>query len=242
MPPVKPKIAANAPISGPSELDFATVLAAGVHDMKNSLFLLLQSIEEVAAEVESPQHRSRLADIHYETQRLNTGLMQLLSLYRQHNNSLPVNKDEQFIDELADDLAANNQFYAEHHGIQLTTEVLNDSSWYFDHNLILVLLNDVLINALRYAKNEVQVKLSIDSTKHELVIEVFDDGPGYPDNMLDAHNLGPTELKLSAGRTGLGLYFSHLIAQAHRAGEKQGSITLTNDSPLGGSRFTLRLP
>lgn len=242
MPPVKPKKAAKGSMPAPSELDFATVLAAGVHDMKNSLFLLLQSIEEVAAEVESPQHRSRLADIHYETQRLNTGLMQLLSLYRQNNNALPVNKDEQFIDELADDLMANNQFYAEHHGVQLTTETINDSSWYFDHNLILVLLNDVVINALRYAKTQVHIQLSIDSTTHELVIEVFDDGPGYPDNMLDMHICGPAGIKLSSGRTGLGLYFSHLIAQAHQTGEKQGSITLTNDSPLGGSRFTLRLP
>src|SRR5690554_4139695 len=154
MPPVKPKIAANAPMSTPQELDFATVLAAGVHDMKNSLFLLIQSIEEVADEVESPQHRSRLADIHYETQRLNTGLMQLLSLYRQSNNTLPVTKNELYLDELADDLLANNQFYAQHHCVQLTTETLSNKSWFFDHDLILLLLNDVIINALRYAKQQ----------------------------------------------------------------------------------------
>ncbi len=242
MPPVKPKVNAKLSATTPQQLDFATVLAAGVHDMKNSLFLLLQSIEEVAAQVESPQPRSRLADIHYETQRLNTGLMQLLSLYRQNHDRLLVNTEEHFLDELADDLLANNQFYAQHHGIELRAEALSDHSWFFDHNLILVLLNDVVINALRYATKQVQVKLGIDSINQELVIEVFDDGPGYPQAMLDTYQIGPAGVALSSGRTGLGLYFSHLIAQAHQTDNKQGSIVLTNDSPLGGSRFTLRLP
>ncbi|HLV47987.1 MAG TPA: HAMP domain-containing sensor histidine kinase [Aliidiomarina sp.] len=242
MPPVKQKAGAETAISGPKELDFATVLAASVHDMKNSLFLLLQSIEQVAAEVESPQPRSRLADIHYETQRLNTGLMQLLSLYRENHNQLPVNKDEQFLDELADDLVANNQFYARHHGVELNVNILDDSSWFFDRNLILVLLSDVVINALRYAEKNVQINLGIDQLNNELVIEVFDDGKGYPQIMLDSYQAGPADMVLSSGRTGLGLYFSHLIAQAHRNKGRQGSIALSNDSPLGGSRFTLRLP
>lgn len=242
MPPVKPNLSAKLPTTTPPQLDFATVLAAGVHDMKNSLFLLLQSIEEVTAQVKSPQPRSRLADIHYETQRLNTGLMQLLSLYRHNHDHLLVNTEEHFLDELADDLIANNQFYAQHHGITLTAEAFSDNSWFFDHNLILVLLNDVVINALRYAKKQVQVNLGVDSVNHELVIEVLDDGPGYPQCMLDSYQIGPAGVALSSGRTGLGLYFSHLIAQAHQTDNRQGSITLTNDSPLGGSRFTLRLP
>ncbi len=240
--PVKQKTGAKAPSLPPHKLDFATILAASVHDMKNSLFLLLQSIEQVAEEVKSPQPRSRLADIHYETQRLNTGLIQLLSLYRQENDSLPVSKEEQFIDELADDIVANNQFYAQHHGVELVVEATHEGSWFFDLNLILVLLNDVVINALRYANQKVQVNLGINRVSNELIIEVLDDGPGYPQSMLDTYQVGPAGVVLSTGRTGLGIYFSHLIAQAHRDNGREGSITLSNDSPLGGSRFTLRLP
>lgn len=223
-------------------IDFATVLGASVHDMKNSLFLLLQSIEQVAQEVESPKPRAQLADIHYETQRLNTSLIQLLTLFRHEQKALPVNREEYFLDELADDLVASSHFYAEHHKTELSTEIRSNGSWYFDHQLILVLLNDVLINAMRYATSKVQMVFGIDDINHELVIEVHDDGPGYPQEMLDNYHAGPGSIELSAGRTGLGLFFSRLIAEAHREGAREGSILLSNDSHLGGSRFTLRLP
>ncbi|RUO40508.1 ATP-binding protein [Aliidiomarina taiwanensis] len=225
-----------------SPIDFATVLAASVHDMKNGLFLLLQSIEQVAAEVESAQPRSRLADIHYETQRLNTGLMQLLSLYRQSHDHLPLNMQEVFLDDIADELVANNQFYARHHHVELRVDLVNEGSWYFDQHLVLVLLNDVVINALRYAKQQVQVKLGVDTVLNRFYVEVHDDGEGYPQSMIDSMGIEPGNMVLSAGRTGLGLYFSHLIAQAHQQNNKQGSIWLSNDSPLGGSKFTLQLP
>lgn len=232
----------TSPEKSQGSIDFATVLAASVHDMKNSLFLLLQSIEQVAAEVKSAQPRSRLADIHYETQRLNTGLMQLLSLYRQSHDHLPMNSQEVFIDDMADELIANNQFYARHHDIELSIEILSEGSWYFDQHLVLVLLNDVVINALRYAKHKVHVKLGIDTILNRFYIEVHDDGEGYPQNMIDSLSIEPSNMVLSAGRTGLGLYFSHLIAQAHQKDGIQGSIWLSNESPLGGSKFTLQLP
>ncbi|MCC5855358.1 MAG: HAMP domain-containing histidine kinase [Idiomarina sp.] len=223
-------------------LDFATVLAASVHDMKNSLFLLQQAIEQVAEEVEKPQPRRRLADIHYETQRLNTGLMQLLSLFRHDQQALPINREEHFLDELGDDIVAANQFYAQHHNVELSFEAADDASWFFDQNLIVMLLNDVVINALRYAKTQVMVHLGIDAITDEMVVEVHDDGQGYPQSMIDSLRAGPGAMELRSGRTGLGLYFSHLIAEAHQAGKRAGSITLSNDSKLGGSLFTLRLP
>mgnify|MGYP001398917215 CR=1 FL=1 len=225
-----------------TSIDFATVLAASVHDMKNGLFVLLQSIEQVASEVESPQPRRRLADIHYETQRLNTSLMQLLSLYRQSHAHLPITMQEVFLDEIAEELVASNQFYARHHHVELCVEVLNEGSWYLDQNLILVLLNDVLINALRYAKQKVLVKLGIDPTLNRFFVEVHDDGEGYPQTMLDNLAVEPSNMVINAGRTGLGLYFSHLIAKAHQQNNQQGAILLSNDSPLGGSKFTLHLP
>lgn len=224
------------------QLDFSTVLAACVHDMKNSLFLLLQSIETVAAEVKSSQPRRQLADIHYETQRLNTRLMQLLSLYRQNYGHLPLNQEEQYFDELADDLLANNQFYAQQHHIELNIQVVHEGSWFFDRNLVAVLLNDVIINALRYAKEKVMVTIGIDSLSNECVIEVCDDGSGYPQQMLDQYRAGPSHMDIRSGQTGLGLYFAQLIAQAHRQNQREGSIYLTNNSALGGSQFTLRLP
>ena len=47
---------------------------------------------------------------------------------------------------------------------------------------------------------------------------------------------------MKGSRTGLGLFFAKLIAEAHEYKGQQGFIKLENSSSLGGSRFTLYLP
>ena len=87
-------------------IDFSSVLAAAVHDMKNSLCLLIQSIESLAENLppENSQANEKVASVHYEATRLNTNLVQILSLYRAELNQLPVTIDECFIDDLFEDV------------------------------------------------------------------------------------------------------------------------------------------
>lgn len=220
--------------------DFSTILGAAVHDMKNSLWLLLQNIEEVAADLEgSPAARS-LADIQYEAQRLNTGLVQLLSLYRNEQNELPVNLEEQFIDELVEELIADNEFYAKRHHIELESSVEPGLTCFLDKSLITVLLQDVVINGLRYARSKVIIEASKEQSSGMLLIKISDNGEGYPPTMLNTqHQMAAADI--SSGRTGLGLYFARRIASAHIRKQRCGQITLLN-SPQGGSIFELRLP
>ncbi|RUO26099.1 ATP-binding protein [Aliidiomarina minuta] len=220
--------------------DFSTILGAAVHDMKNSLWLLLQNIEEVAADLEgSPAARS-LADIQYEAQRLNTGLVQLLSLYRNEQDALPVNLEEQFIDELVEELIAENEFYAKRHNIELQHSVEAGLTCFMDKSLITVLLQDVVINGLRYARSKVTIEASREQSSGMLLLRVSDDGEGYPPAMLNTqHQMATADI--SSGRTGLGLYFAHRIASAHVRQQGCGQITLQNSSQ-GGSVFELRLP
>jgi hypothetical protein len=49
-------------------------------------------------------------------------------------------------------------------------------------------------------------------------------------------------LSLAAGRTGLGLFFAHLIANAHRNQQRRGFIELSNGGEFGGAVFRLTLP
>lgn len=222
----------------PDPADFTTILGAAVHDMKNSLWLLLQNIESVASDLEgSPAGRS-LADIQYEAQRLNTGLMQLLSLYRNEQAALPINTEEQFLDELLEELQENNRFYADRHDITLSVAASDNLAWYMDKTLITVMLQDVVINALRYAKSHVSMKA--EQCGDRLRIEIRDDGPGYPEDMLqDATEMRVADIE--SGRTGLGLYFASRIAQAHTRHDVHGSIRLQNNDQ-GGSIFELWLP
>lgn len=62
--------------------DFSAILASSAHDMKNSLCLLIQLIEEVSEQVPQGSATENMAKVHYEAQRINSGLIQLLTLYR----------------------------------------------------------------------------------------------------------------------------------------------------------------
>ncbi|MFB1035417.1 MAG: ATP-binding protein [Sinobacterium sp.] len=223
-------------------IDFSSVLGSAVHDMKNSLCLLMQSIESLGLSLveTDPISRAHLASAHYEAARLNTGLVQLLSLYRAGSDNLPLNIDECHIEDVIEDLLATNEGYLNHKNMILEVRHSADLAWYLDADLIGILLNDVLINAMRYSKKN--ILLSVYTEHEQIVFKVEDDGPGYPQSMLEAHNIEMQHLNISEGRTGLGLFFARLIAQAHTRNATKGNISLENGGSLGGSVFILTLP
>ena len=223
-------------------IDFSSVLAAAVHDMKNSLCLLIQSIESLAENLppENSQANEKVASVHYEATRLNTNLVQILSLYRAELNQLPVTIDECFIDDLFEDVMSSVRIYMEQKNLLVTINVENDISWYLDRELIFMLINDVLINAMRYGTSQIILNAAV--RDKALVITVEDDGPGYPSSMLEKSTADLAGFDLSQGRTGLGLFFARLIANAHVNNNHCGEISLHNGGTLGGSVFEVKLP
>lgn len=223
-------------------IDFSTVLASAVHDMKSSLNLLQQSIDSLSEclPAENSVASNHLSTAHYEASRLNTGLVQLLSLYRAEMENLPINVDECFIEDLLENICLNNESYIAHKKMSIEIQQQADLCRYLDEDLITLLLNDMLVNAMRYGKSK--IKLNAFEQDDWLVLQVEDDGPGYPQNMLETNALRMSEFSLSEGRTGLGLFFARLIAEAHSVGDKQGQIILKNGGSFGGSVFTLKLP
>ncbi|WP_199915573.1 sensor histidine kinase [Saccharobesus litoralis] len=227
---------------GTGSIDFSTVLASAVHDMKNSLCMLIQSIDKLSHKMsnQSNEDAEELARLHYEASRLNTNLLQLLTLYRAEKNQMPLNVEEHYLDDVFDEILAKNELYIEKNKLEVSINVDNELCWHFDIDMISSLLNDIFINALRYSAGF--ICMSADIIDNELIITVEDNGEGYPERMLAIQNSEMHDLDLNAGRTGLGLYFARLIAAAHTNIDKQGSIELTNGGKLGGSVFKLRLP
>lgn len=225
-------------------VDYALILTSAVHDMKNSLCLLLQSIESISADISNSQddnnNAAKLADLHYEVLRLNSGLIQVLSLYRDEKDQLPLNIAECFIVDYFNEFCMKNQLYSTSNKIEIAINIDPDLVWYCDHNLISYLLSDVFTNALRYSKGKILVTANL--VNKQLVIEIADNGEGYPDSMLQAQHHEMAELSCKQGRTGLGLYFARLIANAHQNKGNVGQIKLSNGGQLGGGIFTLTLP
>lgn len=221
--------------------DFSTVLASSVHDMKNSLCLLIQMIEEVSEQVTDSSATEKMAKVHYEAQRINSSLMQMLTLYRENNDALPLNIDQHHLDELVEELLLNNELYLEQRGIAVSTEIDDTAVGWFDRDLICNLLNDIIINAMRYTADKLFIEVE---TKNDggCQIRVHDNGDGFPPAMLENAAMLMQELKVQQARTGLGLYFAQLIANAHERNDKKGFIELKNNGHLGGGVFSLTLP
>ena len=226
----------------PRTIDFASVLAATVHDMKNSLCMLIQStelIQQEGGQLSTPA-KDELARLSYEANRLNSNLLQLLSLYRLERNQLPVQIDEYYLTDVVEEILLKNQYFSQQSNISISVEQQDNLCWFFDYDLIINLLNDAVANALRYCKQ--QVLISVKSDNNELLIEVHDDGSGFPDFMLQHDSIDMNSPDLANNHTGLGIFFAKLIANAHNTQGRSGKVTLHNGGRVGGGVFLLALP
>ncbi|WP_026972495.1 sensor histidine kinase [Aliagarivorans marinus] len=225
------------------KLDFSTVLATAVHDMKNSLSMLTQTTESLARESSALglSNSDQLSRLHYEVNRVNGSLMQLLALYRYDKQQMTLSIEEVLLDDLLVDLASNHQGLVGSLGKTLEIDVDPDLTWYCDPILLEYLLNDIVANGLRYCRN--QIKLSAQIVDNKLSISVSDDGDGYPDSIIElANSEDAVTAQFLQNRSGLGLYFAKIIALAHTNNGEQGKVSLANGGELGGSVFSLCLP
>ncbi|PCK04354.1 MAG: histidine kinase [Alteromonadaceae bacterium] len=224
------------------KIDFAMVLASSVHDMKNSVGMLLASLEAVIEEM--PPTNARQANLfntlHYESSRINGELIQLLTIYRMNSDFLPVSIDEHYVVDVLEEQVARNSSLMETGNIELELRCDEDLAWYYDLDLVGSVVHNVLVNCVRYTKS--RLILSADIEDEFLHIRIQDNGPGYPDTMLRS----PTDLvdkaDVNDGDTHLGLYFAECIAKMHKQNEHKGYIKLENGGELGGGVFSLFIP
>ncbi len=72
-------------------LDFSTVIASTVHDMKNSLAMLMRAHSQWLANLPGPSRQSaEQGVIEFEFAHLNGMLVQLLGLYKLGVNQMPL--------------------------------------------------------------------------------------------------------------------------------------------------------
>ncbi|NIV34629.1 MAG: sensor histidine kinase, partial [Anaerolineae bacterium] len=216
-----------------NDLDFSTVLASTVHDMKNSLGMLLNSLDDVRDRVPDDVRDSRpFTALEYEAQRVHGDLIQLLSLYRLSEEKLSATVEEQLVSDFLDEQHAHHRRLLEGLGITMDVHAEPEAEeGYFDPQLVGGVLTNVINNAIRYARS--QLHLNARSEEGWLVLSVEDDGPGYPESMLDVDFSGTERIDFSTGSTNLGLYFAERMAGMHTAGDRQGFTRLRNGGDLG---------
>jgi signal transduction histidine kinase len=230
-------------MSNKNSIDFSMLLASSVHDIKNSLNTLMQSIDQIVDDLPADK-KHKLYSAQYETSRINNDLIQLLGFYRLKENRIPLNIDEYCIYDLIEEQIDKNRPLAVAKNIDITFQGGCNLLWFCDEYLIGSLINNILVNAIRYARS--QIEISISEVNGTLSISINDDGQGFPAHMLVDPLTQLASDQEHANSTCLGLYFAAQIAQLHQRkipqGTEHGEVTLANGGHLTGGLFTLKLP
>jgi K+-sensing histidine kinase KdpD len=210
--------------------------------MKNSLGMLLNTLADVMTQYppQNDAHAKSYAVLEYEAARINSELIQLLSLYRLDHGNVRVHIDECLVADVLSEQIARNYGLLQTRMIALSLECDDTLLGYFDSDLVGGVINNIMVNCARYSKEK--LKLSAQQTAEGLCITIEDDGPGYPQDMLNASTFSESRANFSSGRPHLGLMFANKVALMHRNKTQQGYIRLSNDSSLGGGCFKLFLP
>lgn len=223
------------------QMDFATVLANSVHDMKNSLSMLLSTLDEVNGECAAHCPSSmKLTQLMYEGQRVNAHLIQLLSIYKIQNHQHALNVEEHYLQDFLQEAVYAHEPLLIPRGISIEAACDANLKGYFDRELVAGVINNVVNNAYKYSKDK--IRLSARAHDGFIEIAVEDNGRGYPPSMLCRNSNEGTPINFRTGSTGLGLYFSSLVAQLHKNKNRCGYISCSNEGIDGGGKFSICVP
>lgn len=234
----------DAPLSPspPPRLDIATFLVASIHDMKNSLSVMASWLEtglRQSTATDSPLHAGTAKAL-YEAQRINDNLLQLLALYKIDRDYYPFDPAEHNLEEFGRELLDRVDGLGAGRGIVMDLDCPPDLLWWFDHELVFGAVLQALHNALVYTRGRITLGFAVGNGKLE--IRVRDDGPGYPGELLASGDAISRGICHASGSTGLGLYYSGVVARLHQNLGRAGFTRLENDPTTGGGVFLLCLP
>lgn len=220
---------------------FYDILASIIHDMKNSLGMVLNRLDEIVDELPAEINKSaKIASIQQEAKRLNNNLIELLTLYRMENERVSPVVDEVYVQDFLQEIMIENQSAASSSAVTLTCSCDEDLNGYFDEGLVQGIINNLIGNALRYTKSRIEI--SATEKDGYLVLSVEDDGSGFTDAMLKAQQADSIKNDIGDGRTLLGIHFANMIANMHQNKDKKGFIQLSNNNKLKGGCFSIYLP
>lgn len=222
--------------------NFFNMLNTSVCDMKNSLGLLLHTIDNIRTEM-PPQNEAQVkyySTLQYQASRMNGELIKLLTIHQLEQGNLKVQSDECIVLDTLEEQFALNDPLMKSHNLTVLIECDYDLIWHYDSELIGSVIQSVMINLSQYTSSD--LTLCAVKNDKELIITITNDGEGYTEAMLNAPQAFKNGTTLFCNSSNFGLYYAYKVATLHVYEERKGSISLSNDNELGGGMFTLVLP
>jgi two-component system sensor histidine kinase KdpD len=217
----------------------ATLLDALAHEFKTPLTSIKAAITSVLGNAgRDPLERELLTVADEEADRLNTLLTRTIEVARIEAGHVKLSRQPCPVSQLVADAIEQLKRFCE--GRDVRVDVPSDLPPVdADPGLIALVLRQLLDNALKYASPSSSIGISAERLEDNIVVHVFNDGPGIPPEELHA-----IFQKFYRGRdvrdripgTGLGLTIAREIVATHG-----GELTVSSQ-PGSGVRFSFTLP
>ncbi len=204
-------------------------LLSVTHELKTpiaSTKLQLQTLLK-HPELDSAKQKELIIGAVNETNRLNRLIEDVLLANQAENNNLKISKENFDVSELTEQ-TVKNYFPNEKINVKVEKNLFCNG----DKLLFPSIVINLVENAIKYSPETEQVKVNLQNKNGKLILEVYDNGIGIPDNEKQNvfekfYRIGNEETRNAKG-TGLGLYIVKKIADAHQA-----RILILNNSPKG---------
>ena len=193
-------------------LDAKRQLLLGIsHELRTPLSRLRLALEFVADSDEKASLRAEIAE-------MENIIAALLEAERLNERHALLNRTHVHIRDLIEQLIEN---YFSRDRQKIRVDLHNDDLVAdVDDARIMLLLKNLIGNALRYSSGDDEsIVVQVDANGDDLVIAVTDDGPGFApeqrDKIGEPFFRGDPSRARHTGGTGLGLYLTMLVAEAH---------------------------
>lgn len=206
------------------------------HELRTPLARMKFAVAMSEATDSAQTHQQSLRGIRQDILEMESLINSLLLYAGFEQSSGQLDRRDGHMKELLDELLART---LRERPPTLTIELVDHSPgaiFNCEWKLMETVLQNLIQNAARFARQRIQVELAVTATDYQLVVE--DDGPGIPaadrDRVFDSFVRLANEEVAQASGFGLGLAIVRRIVHWHG-----GRVTL-EDSPLGGARFVVR--
>lgn len=218
---------------------YSTLLHSLSHELRTPIATIIGSADNLQADLHKLSEKDRnelVAGIARAAQRLNGNVENLLNMSRLEGGVIKPLADWCDIGELLHEVSHRLKEYAVGHRVLIKTAD-NLPLFKLDYGLLSQSIYNLVYNALMYTPAGSIIQVTARQQNDELLIEVEDNGPGFPAD--EIANVFDKFYRLRASRpggTGLGLSIVKGFTEA-----QGGTVTLANRKE-GGARFTIVLP
>jgi len=213
------------------------------HDLKSPFNVLLAFSQAITEDIQNKKYEdiekysSMIHETSTNTMRL---LINLLEWTQTQKGNIELNPNSFNLTDLVEEVIEYNMIAAQQKNIKVSHTLQNNQELYANRNMILAVLRNLILNAIKYTHTDGRITISTETNKDETRVSVSDTGQGI--NAKDIkklfhikHNFSTPGTNKEKG-TGLGLILCKELVQKHK-----GEIWV--ESKVGeGSVFTFTIP